>query len=206
MIKKLSEGMKEMTNENTLDDETIRMTERIVVKRLTTKHVNIWMRQLEMKRREMCELAELLGFDEVKKEIENQRSIEKWAKRCTNHFTKKTKRTLFEEIDNMVWSESESEIARWFKRNKVFDEITETEIEEIWKKGGPPESEDIRLNGKYVWEGPLQFRKFTIPQVYNSATFSFCTIPGFWFSIILDFLPPTHSSASRAFHGIHRSS
>ena len=76
-------------DKDVLDDETTRMTERIVVIRLTTKHVNLWMRQLEMKRKEMCELAELLGFDEVKKEIENERSLEKWAKRCTNHFTKK---------------------------------------------------------------------------------------------------------------------
>ena len=59
---------------------------------------------------------------------------------------------MFEGIDNMVWSESESEVARWCKRNKVFDDITETEIEEIWKNGGPHEDEDIRLDGKYVWE------------------------------------------------------
>ena len=125
MIKKLSEGMKEMTNENTLDDETIRMTDRIVVIRLSTKHINLWMRQLEMKRKEMCELAELIGVEEVKKEIENEKSLEKWAKRCTNHFTKKTKRMLYEEMDNMVWSGQEKEISEWCKQNKVYDEITE---------------------------------------------------------------------------------
>ena len=87
-----------------------------------------------------------------KKEIENERSLEKWGKRCTNHFTKTTKRMLFKEIDNVVWSGNESEIARWCKRNKVCDEITENEIEEIWKKGGPRDDEGIGLNGKYVWE------------------------------------------------------
>ena len=33
--------------------------------------------------------------------------------------------------DNMVWNGGESEIASWCRRNKVFDEITEEEIEEI---------------------------------------------------------------------------
>ena len=59
---------------------------------------------------------------------------------------------LFEQIDNMVWSELEIEITKWCKRNKVFDEITEKEIEEIWQGEGPDEDEPVRLNGKYVWE------------------------------------------------------
>ena len=59
---------------------------------------------------------------------------------------------LFEEIDNTVWSGNEEEISGWCKRNKVFDEITEEEIEEIWKRETPGEGEPIRLNGKYVWE------------------------------------------------------
>ena len=67
-------------------------------------------------------------------EIEKEKSLEKWAKRCTHHFTKKVKRMLFEEIDNMVWSGGEKEIAQWCKLNKVYDEITEEEIEEIWKR------------------------------------------------------------------------
>ena len=81
--------------------------------------------------------------NDQRREIENERSLEKWGKRCTNHFTKKTKRMLFEEIDNVVWSGNESEIARWCKRNKVYDEITENEIDEIWKKGGPHDDEGI---------------------------------------------------------------
>ena len=59
---------------------------------------------------------------------------------------------LFEEIDNMVWSDKEKEITKWCKRNKVFDEITEEEIQEIWKRENPDNEEPIRLNGKFVWE------------------------------------------------------
>ena len=36
--------------------------------------------------------------------------------------------------------------------NKAYDETTEREIEEIWNREYPDESEPIRLNGKYVWE------------------------------------------------------
>ena len=50
--------------------------------------------------------------------------------------------------------------------------------------------------------GALQFRNFTIPQLYNSATFSFNTILVFWFSTFLDLLPPGHSSRSRTFHRV----
>ena len=34
----------------------------------------------------------------------------------------------------------------------MYDEITETEIGEIWEREDPAEDEIIRLNGKYVWE------------------------------------------------------
>ena len=53
-----------------LDEETARMTERMVVLRIATKHINLWARQLEMKRREMSELAGLMKLDEVKNEVE----------------------------------------------------------------------------------------------------------------------------------------
>ena len=59
---------------------------------------------------------------------------------------------LFVEIDNMVWSGSESEITKWCSKNKVYDEITEEEIEEIWQREDPDDGEPVRLNGKYVWE------------------------------------------------------
>ena len=96
-----------------LDEETIRMVERTVMLRISTKHINLWVRQLEMKRREMTELAGLMELDGVKNEIEHEKNLEAWARRCTNHFTKKMRRMLFEEIDNMVWSGKENEIVRW---------------------------------------------------------------------------------------------
>ena len=52
----------------------------------------------------------------------------------------------------MVWSGSEKEITRWCKTNKVNDEITDKEIEEIWIGEPPDDSEAMRLNAKYVFE------------------------------------------------------
>ena len=89
-------------------------------------------------------------LDEVKKEIEKETSLERWARRCTNHFTKKMKRMLHEEIDNMVWSGLEKDISHWCVKNKVFVEITDEEIAEIWQREGSDEDEPIRLNGKYI--------------------------------------------------------
>ena len=60
------------------------------------------------------------------------------------------KRKLFEETNNMAWRMPEKEIAQWCKRNKVYDEITEKEFEEIWQREDQDENESIRLNGKYV--------------------------------------------------------
>ena len=58
----LSENVKEMMSVDGINEETTRMVGRIVVLRLSTKHINLWIRQLEMKRIEMCELE---GVDEV---------------------------------------------------------------------------------------------------------------------------------------------
>ena len=52
----------------------------------------------------------------------------------------------------MVWSGNENEITGWCNRNKVYEEITENEIEEIWRSETKDDGEAIRLNGKYVWE------------------------------------------------------
>ena len=103
-MNKLGEKVMTMMNLEALDKETIRDVERVIIVRVSTKHINLWTRQLEMKRKEIGELAGLMGFDEVKKEIAVEKNLEKWAKRCTNHFTRKVKRMLFEEIDNMAWS------------------------------------------------------------------------------------------------------
>ena len=124
MLTKLEEKMMEAMNVEEIDEETTRMAKRIVVLRISTKHLNLWMLQLELKRKEICELAGLLGFEDIKKEVETEQSLVCWARRCAPHFTKKTKRMLFEEIDNMVWSDGESEIAKCCKKNKVYDEIT----------------------------------------------------------------------------------
>ena len=61
-------------NVEMLDEETTRMAKRIVVLRVATKHINLWIRQLEMKRMEMRELAGLMKLDEVKEEIERNLS------------------------------------------------------------------------------------------------------------------------------------
>ena len=148
LLKKTAEAM----NVADLDEETNRMVERIVVLRVATKHINLWKRQLEMKRKEICELAGLMELEDVKNEIRKEKNLERWANRSTNHFTKKMKRLLYEEIDNMVWSGKVKEITHWCKNNKVFDEITDDEIEEIWGREPPDENEPVRLNGKYVWE------------------------------------------------------
>ena len=149
-VEELKKKTTAMMNEEVLDQETTRDVERVVIMRVSTKHINLWIRQLEMKRKEIGELAGMLRLDDVKNEIEKEQSLEKWAKRCTNRFTRKAKRSLFEEIDNFVWSGKEGVIMEWCKRNKVYDEITEDEIEEIWHRETPDDDETIRLNGKYV--------------------------------------------------------
>ena len=133
----LAEKTKEKMNMDIVDEETTRMMERLVVVRISTKHINLWMRQLEMKRKEMQELAGLMGLEGVEEEIEKEKSLERRAKRCTTVLTKKVRMMLYEETDNLIWSGCEKEIARWCKRNKVYNEITEQEIEEIWRREDP---------------------------------------------------------------------
>ena len=82
-MKALFERMKELLHLEVLDEESSRMIERIVIIRISTKHINLWIRQFEMKRREMSELAWLMGFEEIQVEIEKEKALEAWAKRCT---------------------------------------------------------------------------------------------------------------------------
>ena len=173
MVKKLKEKVEEMMNSEEFDEETSRMVGRYVVIRISTKHINLWMRQLEMKRKEICELAGLMGFEDIKKEVETEKSLECWARRCTRHFTKKTKRMLYAEIDNVVWND-EGETAKWCEKNKVYDEITEKEIDEIWQREGPDDDEPIRLNGKYVWETAKRVCQYinTHPDIIHITSFS----------------------------------
>ena len=53
------------------------MVERMMVLRNTTKHINLCMRQLEIKRKEMVELAGLMRLKEIKNEIEKEKSFER---------------------------------------------------------------------------------------------------------------------------------
>ena len=147
IVAALLDRMEEVMRDESLDEETTRMAERLVLLRVSTEHINLWMRQLEMKRMEICQLAGLMRLEKIKEEIQKEKSLERWAKRCTRHFTKKMKRMLYEEIDNMVWSGMEKEISGWCKDNMVYDVITDEEIEEIWKRKNP-DGEPIRLNGK----------------------------------------------------------
>ena len=55
-------------NMEVLDQETNLDVERMVILRIATKHINLWIRQLEMKRKEIAELAVLLKCDEIKKD------------------------------------------------------------------------------------------------------------------------------------------
>ena len=59
---------------------------------------------------------------------------------------------LYEEIDNIVWSGKEKEISMWCQQNKVFYQITEAEIEEIWNRKTPDQEEAVRPNGKHNLE------------------------------------------------------
>ena len=57
-----------------LDKETTMTVERMVVLELPTKHINPWTRQLETKRDDIRELAELLIVDGINQEIEKESS------------------------------------------------------------------------------------------------------------------------------------
>ena len=76
-MKDVLENLKDVMNLETLDEETARMAKRLVITRISTKHINLWTRQLEIKRKEIGQLAGLMGFDEVKNEIERE-NLERW--------------------------------------------------------------------------------------------------------------------------------
>ena len=75
-MRSLLERMKETMTLESLDEETARMIERLVVVRISTKHINLWMRQLERKRKEMSELEGLMGLEGVQEEIERAKDLE----------------------------------------------------------------------------------------------------------------------------------
>ena len=69
---KLLEKIRRMMRVDVLDKETTMTAERMVVLRLSTKHINLWTRQLETKRNDIHVLADLLKVDGIKKEIETE--------------------------------------------------------------------------------------------------------------------------------------
>ena len=80
-MRRLKERTAEMMSGEGLDDETAMMVERLAVLRIATKHVNLWSRQLEMKRREVSELAGLMKLEETRKKIEREKALERdWRK------------------------------------------------------------------------------------------------------------------------------
>ena len=109
-MKELKQKVMAKMNMEVWDQETNLDVERMVILRITTKHIDLWIRQLEMERKEIAELAGLLKFDEIKKEVVSEKSLERWARRTTNRITRKVKRMLFEEIDNMTWSGNDEDI------------------------------------------------------------------------------------------------
>ena len=48
-MRMVKEKQEELMNVFVLEEETIRMAEETVLLRFSTKHINIWVRQLEMK-------------------------------------------------------------------------------------------------------------------------------------------------------------
>ena len=76
-VKAVLEKMKDSMNVDILDEETARMTKRLVVIRISTKHINLWMRQLDMKRGEISKLEGLIQLQEVKNEISEEKNLER---------------------------------------------------------------------------------------------------------------------------------
>ena len=106
-MRMVTEKREELMDVCVLEEETIRMVEKTVLLRLSTKHINLWVVQLEMKRKEICELAEVMEFEEAKEEIEKEKTLQKWARRAAKKFQRKTKRVIFGMTDSIVGSGDE---------------------------------------------------------------------------------------------------
>ena len=77
----LFDKLMKMRPKDVLDEEVTRIVERSAILRLLTKHVNLWILQLETKRREIAELTRLSGFEGVQKEVETDKSLERRARK-----------------------------------------------------------------------------------------------------------------------------
>ena len=59
-MRRLKEKAAEIMKVEELDEEMNMMVERLAILRIATKHINLWTRQLKMKRSEINELAGLM--------------------------------------------------------------------------------------------------------------------------------------------------
>ena len=53
---------------------------RVIVVRVSTKHINLWMCQQEVKRKEIRELVEMMRFEEIERESETEKDLERWER------------------------------------------------------------------------------------------------------------------------------
>ena len=65
----LLEKVAEVMKVGSLDEETTMIVERLAIVRISTKHINLEIRQLETERKDICELAGMMESDEIKEEI-----------------------------------------------------------------------------------------------------------------------------------------
>ena len=63
MIQTLLKKTKRMMKMDEIDPKTAIIVEPIAILRLSTKHINLWVRQLETKRKEACELSGLTKLE-----------------------------------------------------------------------------------------------------------------------------------------------
>ena len=80
-LKELKRKMAALMKVGGLDEDTSSNVERMTILRISTKHINLWIRQLEMKRKEIGELADMIGLDQIKKEVGKEKNLERWAKK-----------------------------------------------------------------------------------------------------------------------------
>ena len=82
-VKSVLEKIRRIMKVDVLNKETTMTVERMVVLRLSTKHINLWTRQLETKRNEIRELTELLKVYEIKEEIKKKGTLRNGVRKQT---------------------------------------------------------------------------------------------------------------------------
>ena len=79
------------------------------------------MRQLEMKKSEMCELSCLMMLEEIENEIETERYRE-MGQEILQFLHKESEEGAVCSGRQFVWNGGESEVSSWCRRNIVYDE------------------------------------------------------------------------------------